>query len=345
MPLSSFTGTRVLSPPSLEQVLESYERRWKSEGYKDEKQEAQYKEKGRKILADFYEIHIPTYRPPLFVEYSFHLKVDGVPVTGKVDRIDKLKNGRLAIVDYKTGKAFDLDRVKKDSQLTMYQMAAEELLGMEVESLTFYHLPSQTPLTSDPHEENQVEALRKRIGGVAGSIQKGLFDPKPEEWKCRWCDYKPHCPVFRHQYLTGQPVTASPGVPEVLAPEKSEDELLADLVDRYGKMKEQQHELETSLQDLREEIVAILRKHGYLRAFGTSYEASVHVEGHWEFKDKGAVLEALRRHGLYEKVLKPSAPEVQRLMREDNLTLQARKDLESLGCLAEHTSLRVKRIH
>ncbi|MBI4055924.1 MAG: PD-(D/E)XK nuclease family protein [Elusimicrobia bacterium] len=206
--LEFFYGVPALPAPSLEEVLENYQKNWKKEGYKDAHQEREYFEEGKKILVRFYEKHIQDFKPPFFAEYSFTFEVDGVPVTGKVDRIDKLENNKIAIVDYKTGKAFDLSRVKEDSQLTMYQMATEELLGFKVDHLTFYHLPSLTPLTVFPHSLEQVNSLRKRIVQVAESIQAEKFDPKPEERKCNWCDFKPLCPIFKHLYASS---TAEPG--------------------------------------------------------------------------------------------------------------------------------------
>jgi len=347
--LEFFYGSGLLTPPSLREVLDYLHGHWVREGYKDDAQEAAYKAEGDRILGDFHRLHAASYRPPFFVEYGFNLKVDGVPVTGKVDRIDKLEDGRLAIVDYKTGKAFDQDRVREDAQLTMYQMAVEEALGLKVASLTFYHLPSQTPLTAEPHSEEQVDGLRRRIVGVADGIKNKAFDPRPEEWKCRMCDFRPHCPVFRHQYVTHQAGSsqAHPGTlqePPVLAPEKSEDEVLADLVDRFGRTKDEVHELEATLEDLREEITAILRKKGYLRAFGASYEVGWHREDHWEFPDRQAVVEALKKLGLFDRVLKPSAPEVQKVMKDPSLDPAARRELETLGRKVESTTLRVRKV-
>ncbi|MBI4387364.1 MAG: PD-(D/E)XK nuclease family protein [Elusimicrobia bacterium] len=195
--LEYFYNVPAAPPPGLPEVLAHYKARWVSEGYKDASQEAEYFDEGRRILEQFHARHAPQFAPPFFAEYRFDLKVDGIPVTGFVDRIDRVGSDRIAIIDYKTGKSFGEDRVRADAQLTMYQMACEELLGLRVESLTFYHLNSLTPLTAPPHSADQVAGLRRRIVSVADSIRKEAFEPRPEERKCTWCDYKPLCPVFR----------------------------------------------------------------------------------------------------------------------------------------------------
>src|SRR5438105_1554586 len=117
--LEFFYNVPALPPPSLEQVLAHYKENWISEGYKDAGQEEASLQEGERILREFHRKHIADFKPPFFAEYKFELQVDGVPVIGFVDRIDKIDSERIAIVDYKTGKSFSNDRVKTDSQLTM----------------------------------------------------------------------------------------------------------------------------------------------------------------------------------------------------------------------------------
>ena len=44
-------------------------------------------------------------RAPLESEYDGHITFDGVKIHGRIDRLDRLADGRLAVVDYKTGQA------------------------------------------------------------------------------------------------------------------------------------------------------------------------------------------------------------------------------------------------
>lgn len=344
-------GVATPPPPSLDKVLAYLRDNWISEGFFGAEQEAEYKAEGERILGEYYRKHLESFKVPFFVEYKFDLKVEGVAVTGYVDRVDKTESGGLAIIDYKTGKAFDLDRVREDPQLTMYQMACEELLGMPVESLTFYHLPSQTPLSVPRREESLVKDLRKTIMEVAGRIQGGLaeldkgaaadsivpqFEPKPEERKCGWCDFKPHCPAWRHAYAAREEAPA--------APVAKTEEKLAKLVDRYGKMKDDLREREAKAEELKDQIVAALREKGYVRAFGDGYEVSLHSEEKWDFSDKQKVLDAIQRAGFWDRIISPSAPLVQKLMAASDLPMDLRDRLQRLGQKAVHSVLRVKKV-
>ena len=319
--LEFFYGVTALPAPSLKDVLAYLKEHWKSAGYKNEAQEAEYFEEGKAILTAYYNKHIESFHIPFFVEYNFSMEVDGVPVTGKVDRIDKLPDGRLSILDYKTGKAIPKDRVTADAQLTMYQMACEQLLGDKVARLTFYHLPSLTETTIERHPQDLVDGLRRRVVTTAESIIKGAFDPKPDEKKCFWCDYKPICPIFKHHY--------SP-------PAEEPDAALQALIDRYGR-------LLAEAGDLKGEIVAALKKKGYVRAFGKEFDAALALNPRWEFLDnKAKVLDLIKRAGLYERVLAPSAPMVQQLMADPKVDAALREKLEALGEKIEAAELKVK---
>ncbi|HAH05861.1 MAG TPA: hypothetical protein DCM05_04915 [Elusimicrobia bacterium] len=395
-------GVKTLPPPSLDEVLKAYYEHWYSEGYASLQQEEQYRAEGVRILKEYYRKNIPGFQLPLFVEYEFkfHLKhepragiVDGaaefdldiarrphrvrleprwlapVPLIGYVDRIDKTEGGQLDVVDYKTGKAFDLERVRGDSQLTMYQLACEAQLGLPIGTLTLYHLPTQTPFSVGRREDAQVEALKDRLLAVAGLIRRGMaklkqappvkgdqldllsqpavrgeaeaadfveeFAPKVEETKCGWCDFKPYCPAWKHLFAKKADPERAPGL-------KSDKEL-SKLVDQYGKLKDEAHALETQAEDLKKKIVETLHLKKYARAFGSQYEVSVHEEEKWDFPDKQKILDAIQRAGYWDRILAPSSPLVQKLMGDPNLPLELRERFAKLGHKTQHAVLRMKK--
>ena len=83
----------VLTPeapkaPSLEDLLKHYREIWVATGYRDENHEAELFEEGRQLLTRFYDKHAKSFHVPFSVEYNFNFEYEGVPLTGKVDRID-----------------------------------------------------------------------------------------------------------------------------------------------------------------------------------------------------------------------------------------------------------------
>lgn len=333
--LEFFYGVKALPAPSLEELLAFYKGNWISAGYKDEFQEAEYFKDGQEILERFYQKHIQDFQIPYFVEYQFNLEVDGVPITGRIDRVDKTPEGKLWVTDYKTGKALASKRVLTDAQLTLYQMACEELLGAEVERLSFYHLPTLKEQIVARHTEETVRGLRRKITDTAESITRGIFEPTPGEQKCRWCDYKPLCPIFKNNSSPWDPTHSAAfksHTKEIAdAPAENNEIDLAALVDRYGDLLHQARELENEAQEIKNQILALFAEKGYVRAFGKKFEANALETWRWEFTDKKKVIAAIKKAGFYDRVLAPSAPKVELVMDDTTLPQELKSELADLG--------------
>lgn len=330
--LEYFYGVKEPKAPSLEDLLKHYREIWVKPGYRDENQEAEYFEEGRQILTRFHDKHAKSFHVPFSVEYNFNFEYEGVPLTGKVDRIDKLPDGRLSILDYKTGKKLAAGRLDLDAQLTMYQFACESQLGEEVGELIFYHLPTLKEHRTIRRDKPLVKELTTRIVETAEGITKDRFDPKPTENACRWCDYKPICPIYKDQYA---------GMPAPVAKPAGEPELAA-LVDAYGDALAMAEAAKLEAEAAGKELAAALKKKNYVRAFGERFEVSSSPAVKWEFTDKKKVLDMIKKAGEYEKVLAPSAPLVNKLLEDKTVDADLRARLTELGERVESTDLKLK---
>ena len=332
--LEYFYDVKVPTPPSLEDVLKHYREKWVSAGYKDESQETEYFELGRGIIARFHDKHVKDFALPFAVEHEFNIEVDGVPVRGFIDRVDKLPDGRLHVLDYKTGKQLQVGRIDTDAQLTMYQLACEQQLGVEVAELTFYHLPTLKQHKAFRRPDPLVEDLKKKIVLTAESIIKERFDPAPEETKCKWCDYKPICPIFKGVGVG----PSSYGAPAATAM----DSVLAALVDRAGEARAKADAAKAEADAAAAELGAAMTKRGYVRAFGARFEATSSPAVRWEFMDKKKVLDIIKKAGLYDLVLAPSAPLVNKLVEDPKTDGDLRAKLSELGERVESADLKFK---
>jgi DNA helicase-2/ATP-dependent DNA helicase PcrA len=188
-------------PPTLEDVLKHYEDNWISKGYANDEEEEGYLIYGKKILTDYYNKHVEDIKPPVAVEHRFNLEVQGIPVIGFIDRVDRLEGDKAEIVDYKSGKKlFTKSQVEENEQLTFYQWAVEESIGLRVKKLTLYHLPSQTPVSSDARSQDRIDALKGKVLMVAHHIEEGDFPAK--EGRFCPCDFPEYCPFYKHLYLS-----------------------------------------------------------------------------------------------------------------------------------------------
>ncbi|GAJ05544.1 unnamed protein product, partial [marine sediment metagenome] len=54
-------------PPSLDELLQFYEKSWLGEGYESAEEEARYQAYGREILTRFWQIHTANFKMPFAV--------------------------------------------------------------------------------------------------------------------------------------------------------------------------------------------------------------------------------------------------------------------------------------
>ncbi len=187
-------------PPTLDELLKYFDENWISEGYSGKEEEEGYFSYGKKILTEYYEEHAKDLKPPIAVEHRFNLEIEGIPVIGFIDRVDKLEGNRAEIIDYKSGKkVFTSSQVEGNEQLTFYQWAVEESMGIPVGKLTLYHLPSQTPVSSEARSEDKIDALKGKVLMVAHLIEEGKFEARKGRF-CP-CDFAKHCPYYKHLYV------------------------------------------------------------------------------------------------------------------------------------------------
>ncbi|GIW69843.1 MAG: hypothetical protein KatS3mg101_0590 [Patescibacteria group bacterium] len=177
---------------SLEDLFDIYERKWIPLGYEDEKQRNERFESGKKILAEYYERHSKEKENIKDIEKPFNLTIADTNFYGRIDRIDDLGNGKVEIIDYKTGASKDKKEVDRDSQVTIYAMAAKEALGYKPGVLSLYFLETGEKI-STTRTDRDLEKEKARIAETIGKIKKGQFEANPT-MQCGWCPYRDICP-------------------------------------------------------------------------------------------------------------------------------------------------------
>jgi len=177
---------------SLEKLHSIYEDKWIPQGYESKSHMESAKRRGKEILELFYnnfKERIPSIE---FLEKGFKLKVGDYTISGRIDRADKLSDGTLEIIDYKTGKAKSQQQVDKDMQLTIYAMAAKECFNQPASKLTLYFLDGDMKVSTEP-DAKKLEKARDEIIETADQINKSDFSPTPSKFTCQFCSYRKIC--------------------------------------------------------------------------------------------------------------------------------------------------------
>jgi DNA helicase-2/ATP-dependent DNA helicase PcrA len=182
----------------LEEVLAIYDREWRSAGYPDEHQETEYRKEGRKILEGFHQSCVAAPADVLFQEKAFELPLEhDVVIEGRIDQINRIGRNAVEIIDYKTGKPRDAKKAAGDLQLTIYALAAKEVLDLNPERLVFYNLMNNERVETT-RDAKSLKAAKEKIAELADLIRAGEFDAKPG-FGCKYCDFQAICPA--HEQL------------------------------------------------------------------------------------------------------------------------------------------------
>ena len=107
----------------------------------------------------------------LHTEEFFEVKVGATTVAGRIDRVDKLPDGRVVITDYKTGRPLSQEDADESLQLSIYALAAREKWGYRAEHLAFYNLSENTSVVTHRNEAQLQDSQSQ--GGRGGRKHRG----------------------------------------------------------------------------------------------------------------------------------------------------------------------------
>lgn len=182
-------------------LLSLYKQHWNNAGFEGKKHAEAMKKLGEKHLAEFMEYFHEKEPLPITVEKPFIFSITPtLKVGGVIDRVNVLPDGRVEIIDYKTGSNVPTQKdVDRNLQLTVYALALMNVPGLSpvkdpkdfVLSLYFFngHQKISTTRTA-----SQLEKAKDEIVKIAEEIATSDFKCSGTEW-CKTCEYKMLCGV------------------------------------------------------------------------------------------------------------------------------------------------------
>jgi DNA helicase-2/ATP-dependent DNA helicase PcrA len=186
--------------PSLEDLLGFYEKRWIGVGYGKKEYEAKMKDHGRTLLCEFYTKGYDKTVVPKELEQPFKIHIsENLVLGGKIDRIDARPEGKIEIIDYKTGQSTKVKDVSRDLQLTVYAMAATEqgVYGYRPQDVivSFYFFENQQKISGTRSIE-QLQSARELIAKTAKVMETSDFAPTPGR-HCDFCEFRLICEAWK----------------------------------------------------------------------------------------------------------------------------------------------------
>ncbi|WP_153011716.1 RecB family exonuclease [Serinicoccus chungangensis] len=151
------------------------------------------------LLRSWFALEDPTRLQPAERELYVEADLDGLVIRGYVDRLDEAPDGRLRVVDYKTGRSpSETFEGRALFQLKFYALALWRSRGVLPSRLQLVYLRDRTVLWIDPSEadllatERKVRALWAAIEQVA---RTGDWRARPGR-ACSWCAHRAVCPAW-----------------------------------------------------------------------------------------------------------------------------------------------------
>jgi putative RecB family exonuclease len=151
------------------------------------------------LVGRYFALEDPTTVTPVGIELDLRVNVDGVEYRGIIDRLDRLADGRFAIVDYKTGRSPRADRSRSRMLgVNFYAFLCDRLLGIRPSEVRLMYLGDQVVVVESPTDQS-IRGLHLRANAVWGAIERacdsGDFRPSPSPL-CKSCFYQDKCPAF-----------------------------------------------------------------------------------------------------------------------------------------------------
>jgi len=172
---------------------------WINEGYSSKEHEREALERAKRTIVKYIETN-ESPNLPLALELPFKFSLGQLQIGGRIDRIDKLKNNHIEILDYKTGNNIpDEKALIQNAQLTTYALAAtmvkDQILNKKSEEviLSMYYLEEGKKFTTTRTKE-QLEEAKKWFFQKAKEIENSNFECSKSAL-CVRCEYKMLCRV------------------------------------------------------------------------------------------------------------------------------------------------------
>ena len=210
-----YTGKMLGTKLSLKQLQDCFETHWTDRV--EDRDDIEYSKgkdfeslmlMGKELLSAWYHALPDDDFSVVGVEEAFSVKLPGIdiPIIGAMDLIEEDESGTVIITDWKTtARAYSADEVDKNMQLLLYQVASKSNGYADREILLKFDclIKTKTPKFEQywtTRTELDEKRLIKKIQIVWDGIQKGIFIPNDQSWRCKTCAFKEAC----DEYLIGE---------------------------------------------------------------------------------------------------------------------------------------------
>lgn len=152
-----------------------------------------------RLVERWFTLEDPTRLEPAERELYVEAELDGLLLRGYVDRLDVAPDGRMRVVDYKTGRSpSELFEGKALFQMKFYALVLWRLHGRVPTLLQLVYLGNGEIMRYEP-EERDLLAVERKVkalwAAIARAAETGEFRARPSRL-CDWCEHRALCPAW-----------------------------------------------------------------------------------------------------------------------------------------------------
>ncbi len=152
----------------------------------------------RSLLETYFTLEDPTRLDPHAQELAVSAQLEsGLTVRGYIDRVDRAPDGRIRLVDYKTGRSPGSGfEAKAMFQMRFYALVWWRMTGDIPTRLQLLYLGDGQIIHYDPVAED-LEATERKILAIREAISRAIsagFQPSPSGL-CSYCAFHEFCPA------------------------------------------------------------------------------------------------------------------------------------------------------
>jgi len=179
--------------PDKKTALEMLGKFWDSSSYQSKKKEEEDKKQAEKLIDTYLEWQKTNKNEVVNVEMEFSFKLGERTVKGRIDRIEKTRDGEYLVIDYKTGyPKMNSKSIIEDLQINLYCLAILSKYGKLPQKASLFYIKPNKMVDYLPTKES-VEKQRKRFEQLIEGVFKEQFEATPSYDACKWCNFTDLC--------------------------------------------------------------------------------------------------------------------------------------------------------
>jgi putative RecB family exonuclease len=159
---------------------------------------AAFVDDARTLVRNYFVLEDPDGIDAVGIEVGLETDVGGVRLRGVLDRLDRTADGRLVVIDYKTGRAPQARFEHRHlGGVHVYALLCQQVLGIVPDEVRLLHLREPVAITAVPTEQS-IRGHRQRSAAVWRAIERACatedFRPRPSGL-CPSCHFREMCPA------------------------------------------------------------------------------------------------------------------------------------------------------